>query len=121
MNFKKLLGEFIKEYYSSKEEKGFNEFRYRSSLHFLISLEVAFGEYSKNEMSYEMLCDKIPRFWGSRTTIFSILNHGMEAKFFEKIACKKDKRIRLYKLNSHSRVSMEKWLKNRKTLYLENN
>lgn len=117
MNFEQLLKEFIKEYYKSKNEKGFNEFRYRSSLHFLLCLEIALSSYSKKNVSYEILCDKIPRSWGSRTTILSILNHGIAENYFDKVSNQKDRRVKFYRLNDPSKLSMEKWLKNRKKLY----
>ena len=117
MNYKKILKDFLNAYYISKKKKGFNEFRYRTSLHFLISLEVALATYNNELISFEIICDKIPRKWGSKNTIQSILKDAVNQSYFEKKISIIDKRVKLFKLTSESKNEMELWLKNRNKIY----
>jgi len=119
MNYDKILNDFLNAYYQSKKEEGFNEFRYRTSLHFLLSLEIAYATYSDKEISFEMLCDKIPRKWGSKNTIQSMLKDAVQQNYFEKSVSKNDGRIKFFKLSNTSKNHMQNWLKNRKNVYLE--
>ena len=117
MNYKKILKDFLNSYYTSKKKEGFNEFRYRTSLHFLISLEVALATYSDDLISFEIICDKIPRKWGSKNTIQSILKDAVNQSYFEKKISKIDRRVKFFKLTSESKNEMELWLKNRNKIY----
>ena len=58
---------FIKEdLYKNQKSRNCVQFFQKSLLHFSISLEIGFGSYSKKSLSYEKLCESIPKKFGSR-------------------------------------------------------
>ena len=68
-------------------------------------------------ISFEIICDKIPRKWGSKNTIQSILKDAVNQSYFEKKISKIDRRVKFFKLTPESKNDMELWLKNRNKIY----
>ena len=82
--------------YSLGINKGENFF-YKSILHHIISLEIAY-QNNLGGISYEEICKYIPNIIGSRSSIQSILNDGLDLNLFEKNTSKnwlKNKKIYL--------------------------
>lgn len=103
---RKLLTKIYK--FSLSQDK-FIKFFYTSRLHFILMLEII--ESSKGK-SFQFLCEKIDEQIGKRTTIQSVLNEAIKRSFIFKTACKKDKRIKYYKLTNNSEESLKKWFYN---------
>ena len=85
-------------------------------LHFAISLEIGINTYNKNLISYENICYLIPKQLGSRSTIQSILNNGIQLGYFEKIISRNDKRVKHYKLSNNFIKIFENWIENQRKI-----
>tara|TARA_B100000965_G_scaffold129679_1_gene107949 strand:+ start:133 stop:510 length:378 start_codon:yes stop_codon:yes gene_type:complete len=104
---------FIKEdLYKNQKSRNCVQFFQKSLLHFSISLEIGFGSYSKKYLSYEKLCESIPKKFGSRSTIQAILNDAVEEGYFLKEIHNLDRRIKIYRYSSDFSNAVEKWLDN---------
>ena len=102
---------FRDDLYKNHKSKTSLQFLQTSVLHYAICLEIGIGTYSKEYISYEKICYCVPKKFGSRSTIQTILNDGVEKKFFNKKISKKDKRIKTYSLSDEFKNSIEDWLK----------
>ena len=79
-------------------------------MHSIIVLEITLATFDKNHLiSFEYLCDHIPRNLGKRTTIQTILNEAVRKNFFTKTTSQKDKRVKYYILEKTSAEVIEKW------------
>ena len=118
MDYKATTKKLIDNFYEERTSSHLNEFFFLSThLHFVLTLEIAFSNYSGEEISLEKLYEKIQKIFGSRSTIKYTLNEGGKNNFFIKNTSKKDKRIKIYHLENKSRLTLEKWLERRKNLY----
>ena len=79
-----------------------------------------FANYSDEEISLEKLYEKIPRIFGSRSTIKYTLSDGVKKNFFVKNISRKDKRVKVYHLDYKSKLTLETWLEKRKNLVYTN-
>ena len=61
--------------YDSHKTKTCLQFLQSSLLHYAICLEIGSGTYNNNYISYEKICDSIPKKFGSRSTIQNILKN----------------------------------------------
>ena len=102
--------QYLKEFYEGSSSLDIKGFYYISRLHSIIVLEVSLATVDKNHLiSFEYLCDHIPRNLGKRTTIQTILNEAVRKNFFIKTTSQKDKRVKYYILEKTSAEVIEKW------------
>ena len=102
--------QYLKEFYEGSSSLNIKGFYYLSRLHSIIVLEVSLATVDKNHLiSFEYLCDHIPRNLGKRTTIQTILNEAVRKNFFTKTTSQKDKRVKYYILEKTSAEVIEKW------------
>ena len=103
--------------YSLGINKGENFF-YKSILHHIISLEIA-CQNNLGGISYEEICKYIPNIIGSRSSIQSILNDGLDLKLFEKTPQKTDLRIKKYTLSKDYEMMTNNWITKQKEIFVE--
>lgn len=102
--------QYLKEFYEGSSSLDIKGFYYISRLHSIIVLEVSLATVDKNHLiSFEYLCDHIPKNLGKRTTIQTILNEAVRKNFFTKTTSQKDKRVKYYILEKTSAEVIEKW------------
>ena len=107
---KRKTEQYLKEFYQGSSSLDIKGFYYLSRLHSIIVLEVSLATVDKNHLiSFEYLCDHIPRNLGKRTTIQTILNESVRKNFFTKTTSQKDKRVKYYILEKTSAEVIEKW------------
>ena len=107
---KRKTEQYLKEFYDGSSSLDIKGFYYLSRLHSIIVLEVILATVDKNHLiSFEYLCDHIPRNLGKRTTIQTILNEAVRKNFFTKTTSQKDKRVKYYILEKTSAEVIEKW------------
>ena len=107
---KRKTEQYLKEFYQGSSSLDIKGFYYLSRLHSIIVLEVSLATVDKNHLiSFEYLCDHIPRNLGKRTTIQTILNEAVRKNFFTKTTSQKDKRVKYYILEKTSAEVIEKW------------
>ena len=117
MDYKATTMKLIELFYEERKHSHINEYFFLSShLHFALTLEIALSNYSSEEISLEKLYEKIPKIFGSRSTIKYTLSEGVKKNFFIKQTSQKDKRIKVYYLDNKSKINLEKWLERRKDL-----
>jgi len=109
--FLENLKYFRDDLYKNHKSNTSLQFLQTSILHYAICLEISIGTYSKKYISYEKICNSVPKKFGSRSTIQTILNDGVQKQFFNKKISKKDKRIKTYSLSGEFKNSIENWLK----------
>ena len=107
---KRKTEQYLKEFYEGSSSLNIKGFYYLSRLHSIIVLEITLATVDKNHLiSFEYLCDHIPRNLGKRTTIQTILNEAVRKNFFTKTTSQKDKRVKYYILEKTSAEVIEKW------------
>ena len=106
-NISKILKSVKDDLYDNNHKS--KSFFQTSILHLAISLEIAISTYNKNDVSYEKLCESIPKKFGSRSTIQSILNDAVELKYFYKETSSNDKRIKNYRLTDEYSEMLRGW------------
>ena len=106
---------YLKEFYDLSDTTDIKGFYYETRLHSVIVLEICLASFSQNHpVSFEYLCETIPKKLGKRTTIQTILNEGLRKGYFIKTLNEKDKRIKFYTLERPSLEIIEKWWVDRK-------
>lgn len=79
----------------------------RSVLHLMI---VNFLFFAKEKVNLESICRSIPKRVGSRTTIYEVLQQGLDEGHLIKSRSDVDKRLRLYEISPELRqVVIEQW------------
>ena len=107
--------QYLKEFYDLSNTTDIKGFYYETRLHSVIVLEISLASFNKNHpVSFEYLCETIPKKLGKRTTIQTILNEGLRKGYFIKTLNEKDKRIKFYTLEKNSLEIIEKWWVDRK-------
>lgn len=107
--------QYLKEFYDLSNTKDVKGFYYETRLHSVIVLEISLASLNKNHpVSFEYLCETIPKKLGKRTTIQTILNEGLRKGYFLKTLNEKDKRVKFYTLEKDSLSIIEKWWTDRK-------
>jgi hypothetical protein len=106
---------YLKEFYNLSNTADIKGFYYETRLHSVIVLEISLASLNKNHLvSFEYLCETIPKKLGKRTTIQTILNEGLRKGYFLKTLNKKDKRIKFYTLETNSLEVINQWWTDRK-------
>jgi len=106
---------YLQEFYDLSNTTDIKGFYYETRLHSVIVLEISLASLNKNHpVSFEYLCETIPKKLGKRTTIQTILNEGLRKGYFLKTLNEKDKRVKFYTLEKDSLSIIEKWWTDRK-------
>ena len=106
---------YLQEFYDLSDTTDIKGFYYETRLHSVIVLEISLASFNKNHpVSFEYLCETIPKKLGKRTTIQTILNEGLRKGYFLKTLNKKDKRIKFYTLETNSLEVINQWWTDRK-------
>ena len=101
---------YLQEFYDLSNTTDIKGFYYETRLHSVIVLEISLASFNKNHpVSFEYLCETIPKKLGKRTTIQTILNEGLRKGYFIKTLNEKDKRIKFYTLETNSLEAIKKW------------
>jgi len=107
--------QYLKEFYDLSNTTDVKGFYYETRLHSVIVLEISLASLNKDHpVSFEYLCENIPKKLGKRTTIQTILNEGVRKGYFLKIKSQKDQRVKFYTLENNSLEIIEKWWSDRK-------
>jgi len=107
--------QYLKEFYDLSNTTDIRGFYYETRLHSVIVLEISLASLNKDHsVSFEYLCENIPKKLGKRTTIQTILNEGVRKDYFLKIKSEKDQRVKFYTLENNSLEIIEKWWSDRK-------
>jgi hypothetical protein len=107
--------QYLKEFYDLSNTTDVKGFYYETRLHSVIVLEISLASFNLNHsVSFEYLCENIPKKLGKRTTIQTILNEGVRKGYFLKIKSEKDQRVKFYTLENNSLEIIEKWWSDRK-------
>ena len=85
--YSRPLDEFLKDMLNISYSKGFPGFFYRSRAHVMVILLICKANIANEEMGFEDICNIIPKFITSRSTIKSILDTGSNLSYFQKIIC----------------------------------
>ena len=102
--------QYLKEFYDLSNTTDIKGFYYETRLHSVIVLEISLASFNKNHpVSFEYLCETIPKKLGKRTTIQTILNEGLRKGYFLKTLNEKDKRIKFYTLEKDSLEIINQW------------
>ena len=106
---------YLKEFYDLSNTTDVKGFYYETRLHSVIVLEISLASFNKNHpVSFEYLCETIPKKLGKRTSIQTILNEGLRKGFFLKTLNEKDKRMKFYTLEKNSLEIINQWWIDRK-------
>ena len=81
-NIEKILLGMKKDLYENHKSNNCIQFLQSTTLHYSICLEIGIGHFKNEHISFEKLCESIPKKFGSRSSIQSILNHGVCKNFF---------------------------------------
>ena len=104
-----IYSSFFSEDYSSK-------YFFKSILHHVISLEI----YENNNfegISFEIICNNVPKSIGSRSSIQSILNDALDKNIFIKKQSKKDKRVKKFFLSDNFYNYINSWIKSEQNYF----
>ena len=113
-----IINSITKDIYTDKKTNANRNFFYSSMLHYAISLEIALNSYNNKFISFEKLCLIIPKPLGSRSSIKSILDHGVENNFFIKEIEVTDKRIKKYRLSEEFSLMITNWYLEKKVKFI---
>ena len=94
----------------------FGKFFNKSILHYAAIMEV-FSFNKLGGISYEKLCQSIPKSLGSRSSIQNLLNEGLDKNLLVKVESDKDKRIKNYFLSDDFYHMVLDWIKAQKSIY----
>ena len=108
--YSRPLDEFLKDMLNISYSKGFPGFFYRSRAHVMVILLICKANIANEEMGFEDICNIIPKFITSRSTIKSILDTGSNLSYFQKITSKIDKRKKIFLPSKDVDNFMLKWI-----------
>jgi len=108
--FSKPMSLFLEDMLSVSFSKGFPGFFYKSRAHVMVVLLIAKSSIDNDDIGFEEICEIIPKFISSRTTIKTILDQGTKLKYFDKVNSIIDKRKKIYNPTSNTKLFMEKWI-----------
>ena len=111
------LNEFLKDMLNISYSKGFPGFFYRSRAHVMVILLICKANIANEEMGFEDICNIIPKFITSRSTIKSILDTGSTLNYFQKTISKIDKRKKIFLPSKDVDGFMLKWIQRNKQIF----
>lgn len=117
MNSLATVLNFIKEdLYTEKKDSAALDFFYSSMLHFVVSIEIASSKDARS-VTFEVICSTIPKKFGCKSSIKTVLDNGVHKGFFLKSINSKDKRVKSYKLSEEFSLMITDWYLDRKESY----
>ena len=116
----KILNEFLTDVLSLSTEKGFASFFYKSKASAIIILLIIRASINNEDISFEEVCETIPKFVASRTTIKTLLNEGIKLKYFTKVTPVADKRKKIYEPTILTKKFMIDWIKRNNEIFKKN-
>ena len=119
MNFKIInpLEDFLNDLFLIHKEKGFPKFFYSSRANVVVVLLVAKSDLTKEEISFEDICNIIPKSITSRSTIKSILDEAATKNYFIKTYSKLDGRKKIFKPSTEVSFFMKKWIQRNREIF----
>ena len=117
--YSKPLDGFLNDMLNISYSKGFPGFFYRSRAHVMVILLICKANMVNEEMGFEDICNIIPKFITSRSTIKSILDSGSNLNYFQKISSKIDKRKKIFLPSKDVDNFMLKWITRNKEIFQE--
>ena len=115
--YSRPLDEFLKDMLNISYSKGFPGFFYRSRAHVMVILLICKANIANEEMGFEDICNIIPKFITSRSTIKSIMDSGSNLNYFQKISSKIDKRKKIFLPSKDVNSFMLKWIQRNKEIF----
>ena len=115
--FSRPLNEFLKDMLNISYSKGFPGFFYRSRAHVMVILLICKANIANEEMGFEDICNIIPKFITSRSTIKTILDTGSTLNYFQKTSSNIDKRKKIFLPSKDVDVFMLKWILRNKEIF----
>ena len=115
--YSRPLDEFLKDMLNIAYSKGFPGFFYRSRAHVMVILLICKANIANEEMGFEDICNIIPKFITSRSTIKTILDTGSSLNYFKKISSNIDKRKKIFLPSKDVDVFMLKWIQRNKEIF----
>ena len=117
--YSKSLDAFLNDMLNISYSEGFPGFFYRSRAHVMVILLICKANMVNEEMGFEDICNIIPKFITSRSTIKSILDSGSNLNYFQKISSKIDKRKKIFLPSKDVDNFMLKWITRNKEIFQE--
>ncbi len=108
--FSKPIRLFLEDMLAVSFSKDFPGFFYKSRAHVMVVLLITKSTIDNDDIGFEEICEIIPKFISSRTTIKTILDQGTKLKYFEKVNSIKDKRKKIYNPTYNTMIFLEKWI-----------
>ena len=108
--FSKPIRLFLEDMLTVSFTKDFPGFFYKSRAHVMVVLLITKSTIDNDDIGFEEICEIIPKFISSRTSIKTILDIGTKLKYFEKVDSKIDKRKKIYNPTASTKLFMEKWI-----------
>ena len=105
-----VLSNFLGDMLNISTSKNFPGFFYRSRAHAMIVLIITKSNIKNENMGFEDICTIIPKYVSSRTTIKTILDHGIKYKYFIKNISIIDKRKKIYSPSQEMKIFMLEWI-----------
>ena len=105
-----VLSNFLGDMLNISTSKNFPGFFYRSRAHAMIVLIITKSNIKNENMGFEDICTIIPKYVSSRTTIKTILDHGIKYKYFTKSNSTIDKRKKVYAPSREMNIFMLEWI-----------
>ena len=115
--YSRPLDEFLKDMLNIAYSKEFPGFFYRSRAHVMVILLICKANIANEEMGFEDICNIIPKFITSRSTIKSIMDSGSNLNYFQKISSKIDKRKKIFLPSKDVDGFMLKWIQRNKEIF----
>ena len=115
LKYNQILNLFFEDMIQYSKDRGFFSFAYQSRSHWM--LRCIIDSKSQKGISFERICEEIPRILVSRSTIKNILDSGFNQKFFVKEQSKIDRRIQLYRLSKNNLTDVHKWVDRQKIIF----
>ena len=95
--------------------RSFFMFAYQSRAHWMLTCII--GANTRKGISFEEICEKIPRNLISRSSIKNFLVSASSQNFFLKNPSKIDKRVQLYKLSNSGEEAIVSWINRQKVIF----
>ena len=115
--YSKSLDAFLNDMLNISYSEGFPGFFYRSRAHVMVILLICKANIANEEMGFEDICNIIPKFITSRSTIKTILDTGSSLNYFKKISSNIDKRKKIFLPSKDVDVFMLKWIPRNKEIF----
>jgi hypothetical protein len=80
---------------------------FSSPLNFMVLSEIGLAQ---DEINFEEICQRVPKKFGSRSSILTVLNDGVMFRYLKKRISVRDRRIRCYAFTEGFRIYFCDWL-----------